>query len=67
MKEKRTSFFTIFTDRSGLFRWNFKAKNNKVIADSGEGYTTKQNAEKGMNALIEAIKNDDFTIKSQEK
>jgi len=62
-KTGRMPFFTVFTDDSGQFRWNFKAKNNKIVADSAEGYTTKQNVEKGLNTLINSIKEDDYKIK----
>lgn len=62
-RKGRMPFFNVFTDENGHFRWNFKAKNNKIVADSGEGYTTKQNVEKGLNTLIESIKNEDYKIK----
>jgi uncharacterized protein YegP (UPF0339 family) len=62
-KNGRMPFFTIFTDEGGQFRWNFKAKNNKIVADSAESYTTKQNVEKGLNTLINSIKEDDYKIK----
>jgi len=59
----RMPFFSVFTGKDGSFRWNFKAKNNKIVADSGEGYTTKQNVEKGLSTLINSIKNEDYKIK----
>ena len=62
-RKGRMPFFTIFTDEGGQFRWNFKAKNNKIVADSAESYTTKQNVEKGLNTLINSIKEDDYKIK----
>jgi len=65
-KTGRMPFFTIFTDEGGQFRWNFKAKNNKIVADSAESYTTKQNVEKGLNTLINSIKEDDYKIKINE-
>lgn len=30
--------FEIYTDRKGEFRWRLKARNGKVVGDSGEGY-----------------------------
>jgi uncharacterized protein YegP (UPF0339 family) len=59
----RMPFFNVFVGEDGHYRWNFKAKNNKIVADSGEGYTTKQNVEKGMSTLIDSIKNEDYKIK----
>jgi len=59
----RKSFFEFFTDADGHYRWRFKAKNNKIVADSGEGYTTKQNLKKGLAALSDAITSGDYNIK----
>ena len=33
--------FELYKDKSGEYRWRLQAANNEVIADSGEGYTTK--------------------------
>lgn len=33
--------FTIYRDAAGGFRWRLTASNNRITADSGEGYTTK--------------------------
>ena len=59
----RMPFFNVFVGKDGHYRWNFKANNNKIVADSGEGYTTKQNVEKGLSTLIDSIKNEDYKIK----
>jgi uncharacterized protein YegP (UPF0339 family) len=32
--------FTIFKDSRGGYRWNLKAANGRIIADSGEGYSS---------------------------
>jgi|TARA_R110000851_G_scaffold145114_5_gene284470 uncharacterized protein YegP (UPF0339 family) len=63
----RMPFFDVFIGKDGHYRWNFKAKNNKIVADSGEGYTTKQNVEKGLSTLIDSIKNEDYKIKFAKK
>ena len=31
-------------DKRGEFRWSIKHANGNIIADSGEGYTTRSNA-----------------------
>lgn len=59
----RLPFFEIFKDTNDHFRWRFKAKNNKIVADSGEGYTSKQNLKKGMAALMNAIINGEYNTK----
>jgi uncharacterized protein len=30
--------FKIYKDAAGAFRWELVANNNKIVADSGEGY-----------------------------
>jgi uncharacterized protein YegP (UPF0339 family) len=30
--------FTLYADAAGEFRWNLKAANGEIIADSNEGY-----------------------------
>jgi uncharacterized protein YegP (UPF0339 family) len=59
----RKSFFEVFMDAKGHYRWRFKAKNNKIVADSGEGYTTKQNLKKGIAAFLSAIKEEDYNVR----
>ena len=49
--------FEIYKDESGEFRWRLTHTNGQVIADSGEGYTTKANAVKGINSLKENVPN----------
>jgi uncharacterized protein len=34
--------FQIYTDEQNEFRWRLQADNNRIIADSGEGYNSKQ-------------------------
>lgn len=40
--------FQIYKDRIGEYRWRLWAANNKIIADSAEGYTAKAGAEHGI-------------------
>lgn len=44
--------FQVFTDRAGEWRWRLVHRNGNVIATSGEGYTRRHNAEKGMRSVI---------------
>ena len=39
--------FGYFIDKAGDWRWHLKAPNGKIIADSGEGYTTRQDCIRG--------------------
>lgn len=34
-------YFYIYKDAKGEFRWRYKAANNKILADSAEGYHNK--------------------------
>ncbi len=36
-----------FKDKKGEYRWKLIASNGRIIADSGEGYTTYESCKKG--------------------
>ena len=44
--------FQLFEDRAGEWRWRLRHRNGNVIASSGEGYTSKQNAKKGLRSVV---------------
>ena len=52
--------FELYQDTAKEWRWRLIASNGNIIADSGEGYNSKQGAERG----IESVKNNapDATI-----
>jgi len=43
--------FELFKDRAGEYRWRLRHENGNTIADSGEGYTTKQGALNGIQSV----------------
>jgi uncharacterized protein len=43
--------FNLYRDQAGEWRWRLIASNGNTIADSGEGYTTKANAQHGIDAV----------------
>lgn len=47
--------FRIYMDRAGLFRWRLVARNEKVVADSGEGYSTRSNARRAVVKLLTVL------------
>ena len=49
----RNAVFELYEDNAGEWRWRLVASNGNIIADSGEGYSTKQGAQRG----IESVKN----------
>lgn len=44
--------FEVFQDRASEWRWRLVHRNGNIIATSGEGYTSKQNALKGMRSVM---------------
>jgi uncharacterized protein YegP (UPF0339 family) len=40
--------FELYKDHAGEYRWRLQAGNNRIIADSGEGYNSKAGAEEGI-------------------
>ena len=45
--------FELYKDKAGEFRWRLRHENGQIIADSGEGYTTKDNAKNGIQSVKE--------------
>lgn len=48
-----THRLTVYRSPDG-WRWRLQAKNGKIVADSGEAYARKRNAEKAALALAAA-------------
>jgi uncharacterized protein YegP (UPF0339 family) len=55
--------FEIYKDKKGEFRWKLIASNGQLIANSGEGYTSKDNAKNG----IESVKKDAASAAIEDK
>ena len=47
--------FQIYKDKIGEFRWRLTHTNGHIIANSGEGYTTKVNAMGGIKSVKENV------------
>jgi uncharacterized protein YegP (UPF0339 family) len=43
--------FELYEDKAGQWRWRLRHRNGNVVADGGEGYTRKHNAQKGMQSV----------------
>jgi hypothetical protein len=43
--------FEVYEGRDGKYRWRLVHDNGNVIADSGQGYSSKQAAEKGLRSV----------------
>lgn len=47
----RTPYFYVYRDRIREWRWRFRASNEKIIADSGEGYKNQSDCESAIALL----------------
>ncbi len=45
--------FELYRDKAGEYRWRLRHQNRQIIADSGEGYTTKASAMNGIESVKE--------------
>ncbi len=45
--------FNIYEDTAGEYRWRLTASNNNIIADGGEGYSTRSNALRAVDRITE--------------
>ena len=45
--------FELYQDRAGEYRWRLRHQNGNIIADSGEGYSSKANALNGIDSVKE--------------
>lgn len=43
--------FIVYKDTAEEWRWRFRASNNKIVADSGEGYVNKQDCLHGIELI----------------
>ncbi|WP_254767114.1 amphi-Trp domain-containing protein [Salinilacihabitans rarus] len=48
----RRSRFEIYRDRAGEWRWRLVHWNGNIVADSGEGYTSRSNAERAARGVM---------------
>lgn len=64
--------FTVYEDRAKAWRWQLKADNGKIIADSGEGYVSEYNAVRAARRCKElapsaSVKRPDGTVLDESK
>jgi uncharacterized protein YegP (UPF0339 family) len=43
--------FKLYKDKKGEYRWRLVHENGNIIANAGEGYTTKENAKNGIKSV----------------
>ncbi len=44
--------FEVYKDKAGQYRWRLIAPNGKSIADSGEGYSSRQACLEGIESVM---------------
>jgi len=47
--------FVIYKDKKGEWRWQLRARNGKIVADSAEGDVQRHMARRRVEALIDAV------------
>ncbi len=50
------AYYKLYTDTAGYWRWRYISTNGRTIADSGEGYANKADAQNGI-AIMKASYN----------
>ncbi|MFC6872868.1 HVO_2922 family protein [Halobellus marinus] len=48
--------FELFEDKGGKWRWRLVHDNGQIIADSGQGYASKQKAKQGLDSVKENVR-----------
>ncbi|MFC4543988.1 YegP family protein [Halosolutus amylolyticus] len=51
----RTSRFEVYQDRADEWRWRLVHWNGNILADSGEGYTSRSNAKRAVRGVMRAV------------
>lgn len=52
MPARTAYYFEVYKDVTGKFRWRFWAPNNRIMADSGQGYVRKDSCIEGINEIV---------------
>lgn len=43
--------YHVYKDSGGRWRWRLKAANGQIVADSGQGYASKQSCKEGIDIV----------------
>ncbi|MFP4530449.1 MAG: HVO_2922 family protein [Halodesulfurarchaeum sp.] len=58
----RQQTFEVYEDSAGQWRWRLVAPNGNIVADSGEGYSSKQGAKRGIESVREGAPDADLEV-----
>ncbi|WP_251330000.1 HVO_2922 family protein [Haloplanus pelagicus] len=59
----REARFELYRDRADEWRWRLVVANGNIIADSGEGYASKQGAKRGIESVKASAPDADVVAK----
>jgi len=54
--------FELYEDRTGEYRWRLRHDNGNVIADSGQGYASRQKARQGIESVRENARDAEISV-----
>jgi uncharacterized protein YegP (UPF0339 family) len=57
---KRRARFVVYKDVKGEWRWQLRAANGRIIADSGEGYKQRHKAMTAMYRISKLCRTGDY-------
>lgn len=57
--------FIVHRGRDGNYYWRGVSANGKVVADGGEGYSTRQNARRAVRRFVQAVQRGNYTTQSR--
>lgn len=57
--------FELYEDNAGEWRWRLVVPNGNIIADSGEGYTSKQGAKRGIESVKDNAADADVRVRDE--
>jgi len=46
----------VYRDRAGTWRWRLLARNHRIVADSGEGYSRRRDAHRAVRHLLAGVR-----------
>lgn len=55
--------FEIYQDKAGEWRWRYRARNGRIMADSAEGYASNRNAFRALERFAELLGLADLPVK----
>lgn len=58
--------FQVYRDKAGEWRWRLRAKNGRIVADSGEGYKRKTTMLKTLTNIIDIISTEGYKLEVEE-